>query len=154
MRLKPFLRRELTDLVGPVESRDALLRQLSERIAEAVAPVDAETMYQALIDRESKGPTSTPEGVAFPHAMIESVEGSFVGACKVNGGADFGQKGHPPSDLVFVLVGPPEAAWEHIRILARLARICHGIGALQRLRDAEDSQQLYDALVAEDERHV
>jgi mannitol/fructose-specific phosphotransferase system IIA component (Ntr-type) len=72
---------------------------------------------------------------------------------RVKGGVSFGHDKHPPADVIFTLVGPPESAWQHVSILARLARICHRPGALACLRGASDADSLYQCLVAEDERH-
>ena len=154
MKLNEFIRPELCWVMEPADSRDGVLRQLTDRIAEAEPAADAELIYASLIEREQKGATSTPEGVAFPHAMIKHAERSFVAAALLKGGVRFGHKAHPPSDVVFVLVGPAEAAWDHVRLLARLARICHTPGTLQALRAAADSEDLYRRVCAEDDRHV
>ncbi len=154
MKLNQFIRPELCWVLEPADSRDELLRQLTDRIAQVEPNADGDLIYSALIEREEKGTTSTPEGVAFPHAMIQQAEKSFIAAALVRGGVRFGHKAHPPSDLVFVLVGPTEAAWDHVRLLARLARICHTPGALQSLRSAENGEDLHRRLGAEDDRHV
>jgi len=52
------------------------------------------------------------------------------------------------------LVGPSERAWEHVRLLARLARVCTAPGALDRLRSADNADDLFNKLIAEDQRHV
>jgi PTS system nitrogen regulatory IIA component len=153
MNLESFVRPELCWVVEKAEGRDALLRDLTRRIAEQIDGVEAEPLFETLIDRESKGPTSTPDRVAFPHAMVEGVQSSFVATVVVKSGVKFGHKSHPKSQLVFVLVGPPEAAWDHIRLLARLARICHAPGAVERLFDSDDSKQLFSRLQKEDARH-
>ncbi len=154
MKLTEFIRPELCWVLDSAESRDDLLKQLTSRIGEAEPTVDADLIYAALIEREEKGSTSTPEGVAFPHAMIQQAERSFVAAAIVKRGVKFGHKAHPASDVIFVLVGPKEAAWDHVRLLARLARICHTPGALKAMRQAADGDGLHRCLVAEDNRHV
>ena len=108
----------------------------------------------ALLLRESKGATATPEGVALPHAMMEKMSRSFVAAMRLKGKVDFHSERCGPCDLVFVLVGPRNTAWEHVRILARIARVCSAPGALANLRKAKSAGDLYERLMKEDARHV
>ncbi len=153
MKLTSLIRPELTFVFDQTGSRNELLGMLADRIAGRVESIDAAGLEAALTAREEQGPTSTPEGVAFPHAMYEGAEETVVAAAHIKGGVDFGQKNHPPADIVFVLVGPPDSAWQHVSILARLARICHRPGALDCLRAASDGHALHDCLCAEDARH-
>jgi len=135
-------------------SRDTLLMDLCHRIAEVEPNVSPDKLYTALIAREAQGSTATQEGVALPHAMLEDMERSFVATALVRHRLRFGERTEPHVDLAFVLVGPEDSAWEHLRILARLARICHTSGALQHLRSAGDAEDLYSRLLEEDARHV
>ena len=153
MRLEPLIQPELTFVIDDAKGRDDLIGKLADRIADAIDGVDAAALEAALIACEEQAPTSTPEGVAFPHAMYDGVRDSFVAAALVPGGVKFGHRDHPPADVVFVLVGPAESAWQHVSVLARLARICHTPNALGAIRAAGDGQALYDCLCAEDARH-
>jgi nitrogen PTS system EIIA component len=153
MKLQPLIQPELSFILDEVAGRDQLLGQLADRIAGVRKQIDGVALEAALTHREQQEPTSTPQGVAFPHAMYEGAGETLVAAAVLKSGVSFGRKDHPPSDVVFVLVGPPESAWQHVSILARLARICHAPGALDRIRAACDGHSLYDALIAEDQRH-
>jgi len=153
MKLESLIDPELTLVLDDVEDRDSLLSTLAERLAAHIEDIDAKRLQQALIQREEQGPTSTPEGVAFPHAMYEGAGDTFVAVARVPGGVDFGHADHPPSDLVFAMVGPADSAWQHVSILARLARICHAPGAIDALRQCAESKSLFECLQAEDARH-
>lgn len=153
MKLTPLIQPELTWVFESVDSKQSLIEQMTRRIAEHVGQLNAEALQSALCERESQGPTSTPEAVAFPHAMLDDLTESFVAVCLVKGGVDFGHPDHPPCDLIFLLVGPRHAAWEHLSVLARLARICHTPGALEAMRAAGDGQALCSVICQEDDRH-
>ncbi|MBI1367804.1 MAG: hypothetical protein GC162_04030 [Planctomycetes bacterium] len=155
MKLTQYIRDNLAWVIdGEGQSRDELLHALSERVHAASSGIATETLYKALLEREGKGSTATPEGVALPHAMLDGITENFVAVALVRGGVDFQSPRVKSVDLVFMLIGPANQAWEHIRILARLARICHDPSGLARLRDAEDGADLYERLTAEDGRHV
>lgn len=153
MKLEPLIQPELMLVLDGVSSRDELLGKLSDHVASTISEIDAAALESALAARESHMPTSTPEGVAFPHAMYDGAPKTFVATVVLRKGVNFGSDKHPDSDVVFALVGAPESAWQHVSLLARLARICHAPGALKSLRAAADAEDLYQRLLAEDARH-
>jgi len=150
MKLSQFIKPEYCFVLENVESRDQLLRQLADKIAAAASDLDADTLYEALMAREAKGSTATPEGVALPHAMLEDISESIVALARVKGGVDFESANVESVNLVFLLVGQKDAAWEHISMLARIARMCHGIDCLQSFREANTGEELYELLIKED----
>ncbi|MEX2670797.1 MAG: PTS sugar transporter subunit IIA [Phycisphaeraceae bacterium] len=154
MKLRDYITEGRAYLLERPDSRDAVLKRLSEQAAAAETSIDPEQLYEALLEREAKGATAMPEGVALPHALLEGVEQNMVFVASVRGGVDFKAQRGGPVDLIFMLVGPKDAPWEHIRLLARIARICHTPGALDRLRESGSAAVLYERLVAEDKRHV
>lgn len=151
MRLEHYLHPDRTVVLNGVTTSEELLRRLAETASSA--GVDASEVEAALGEREKQAATSTPEGVAFPHALLEGVEETIVVAARAPEGVAMGKGDHPPSDIVFCMVGSAGAPWDHVRLLARLARIARGSGALDRIRKASDEAELYEALVSEDRSH-
>ena len=151
MRLEQYLDPERTLVLDDVGGVDELLGRLAS--AARSAGVDASELESSLRDRESRAPTSTPEGVAFPHALLESVDETLVVAAVVKGGVQLGKADHPPSDVIFCMVGSAKSPWDHVRLLARLARIARAEGALERFRSATSGEELYAELVREDRSH-
>ena len=151
MRLEHFLDAERTVVLTGVGSSAELLNRLASVASEA--GVDGAALESALAEREEQMPTSTPEGVAFPHALLAGLDETIVIAARVPDGVVMGKGDHPPADIVFCMVGAADKPWDHVRLLARLARIARGPGALDRLRKANDAAGFYEALVAEDRSH-
>jgi PTS system nitrogen regulatory IIA component len=154
MKLSDYIDSPLCWVLQDAEGCEPLLRLLAERIAAEVDTLDADHLFDALVAREQLGSTGTPEGIAMPHAMVAGLDRSFVAPALVCNGVDFRSTSASSADLIFVLVGPQDRAWEHVRLLARVARICHRPGALSYLRTADSGEQLYERLVEEDARHV
>ncbi len=154
MKLVDYIKPSLGFVVDGGQPCEALLDHLATSIADVESDLGAVALREALLSRERQGSTGTPEGIALPHAMLDDIDRSFVAAALVKGGADFRCAAGTPSDIVFVLVGPKSKAWEHVRLLARIARICHRPGALTYLRGASDGADLHRRLVEEDQRHV
>lgn len=153
MRLEPMLQPGAVLVLDGAASRDEVLAALS-RVAEAHTPgVTQGSLLAALVEREAKFPTGTPEGAAFPHALLAEISRTFVVPMLLRPGVRWSTQEHPPQDLVFGIFGSSDTPWEHVRLLARLARVCRGAGALGRLRAASDAAALMAALVEEDRRH-
>lgn len=154
MALEPHLRPDLILILDSCGTREALFDEICRAVNSHIPALDVAALKAKLIEREEQVPTSTPEGVAFPHALSPEIDTTLVVVARVKGGVTFGQPEHPPADLVFCMFGPSKSPWEHVRLLARLARLVHTEHARQSLRDATDAQALYDRLVTEDRAHA
>ena len=129
----------------------SLLKLLSDEMAPPTG-LASSTLEQALTERLRRGGVATPEGVAFPHAVINGVHRTVVGLLLVPGGVQF-DPGQPPSDLVFAIAGDAARPWEHVRLLARLSRITVDEGSRRRLRACQDDASLLATLLKEDAQH-
>ncbi|MEQ9617398.1 MAG: PTS sugar transporter subunit IIA [Phycisphaerales bacterium] len=152
MRLDTLLKRDRVLVLDACKDRNELFARLIEPV-DSLGP-SAEDLIDALKKREALGPTSTPDGVAFPHAMLEGITETALVVALVKGGTNFEVGDHPHCDLIFCMFGSPARPWEHVQLLARLARISRGDDALDRLRACTDNESLYAALAEEDRRHV
>lgn len=136
---------------GPVEAT-VLIRTFSEQMA-IQAGLAAPTLEQAFTERLRRGGVATPEGVAFPHAVIAGVQRTVVGLALVPGGVRL-DSAQPASDLIFAIAGDSARPWEHVRLLARLSRIAVDESARRRLRACQGPNDLYALLLEEDARHA
>jgi len=129
-----------------------LIRTFSEQMAQATG-LAATTLEQAFTERLRRGGVATPEGVAFPHAVIAGVQRTVVGLALLPGGVRL-DSAQPASDLVFAIAGDAARPWEHVRLLARLSRIAVDESARRRLRACPGDAELLEALLQEDARHA
>ncbi|MFM7809044.1 MAG: PTS sugar transporter subunit IIA [Planctomycetota bacterium] len=136
---------------GPTEAA-VLIRRLSEVMAGPTC-LAAPTLEQAFSERLRRGGVATPEGVAFPHAVIAGVHRTCVGLIFLPSGARL-DPNQPPSDLIFAIAGDAARPWEHVRLLARLSRIAVDESARRRLRAAPNDAALLAALLQEDASHA
>jgi Kef-type K+ transport system membrane component KefB/mannitol/fructose-specific phosphotransferase system IIA component (Ntr-type) len=81
-------------------------------------------------------------GVALPHALVPDLEGPLMFLGVSPDGIRFPQCAEPVH-LVFVLLGPQEERYEHLRLLTRVARIIRQAEDLEELREARDLSSLY-----------
>ena len=152
MKLGSLLQKDRILVIEACKDRDELFARLADAVPGLAESPDA--LIESLKAREELKPTSTPEGVAFPHAIRESIGETSLVVASIKGGTDFRNPDHPFCDLVFCMFGSPAKPWEHLQLIARLARISRGDEALDRLKACEDSESLYAALIEEDRSHV
>ena len=136
---------------APVEAT-VLIRTFAEQMASA-AGLASPTLEQAFTERLRRGGVATPEGVAFPHAVIAGVQRTVVGLALIPGGVRL-DSAQPASDLVFAIAGDAARPWEHVRLLARLSRIAVDESARRRLRECRSDDALLACLLQEDARHA
>lgn len=129
-------------------SKRQLLRELAELVARDLG-VDPETILEALLEREKLGSTAIGEGIAIPHARVESIDdlvGAFIRLVK---GVDFDALDEEPVDLIFLLLAPAAtSSAEHLRILAKLARALRDPELREALRHAETPERVLELLAA------
>jgi len=151
--IENLLNPDLTFILNDLESRDALFERMAAAVHRRIPDLDPAALVKRLQEREEQGPTSVPEGVAFPHALTPEITQTLVLVCLLRPGVDFGVAAHPESDIIFGIFGPVTEPWSHVRLLARLARIARAESARQRIRAAAEEQAVFELLVQEDRQH-
>jgi len=125
-------------------------RQTLAVIAEIAARnlgLEAADILEALAEREQAGSTGVGHGVAAPHARLEGLErmrGVFV---RLEQPVEFEAVDDQPVDLIFALFAPPDAGAEHLRELARVARMLRQAELRQQLRQARTADVIHALLV-------
>jgi PTS system nitrogen regulatory IIA component len=154
LRLADYVREDLVLFDLPPLDKAGLIRALAEAIAGRLSQVDEGLLLERLTAREAQQSTAIGRGLALPHAMLPGLERSVVVVARASAALDFAALDAQPVDLFFVLLSPPGGTSEHLRVLARLARILDDEGTLERLRRAADAGDLFARMLAEDARHA
>ncbi|WP_322867322.1 PTS sugar transporter subunit IIA [Aquicoccus sp. G2-2] len=145
MELTSILKPEAVRVISAASSKKRLLNELGE-IAHAVYGLDPTIATEALLERESLGPTGVGRGVALPHARVDNIDqvlGAFVLLEKP---VDFSSVDRQPVDLAFALFAPKENGVEHLKALARVSRTLRDEAICEKLRANGDPSTLYTIL--------
>ncbi|MBR9841531.1 MAG: PTS transporter subunit EIIA [Rhodobacteraceae bacterium] len=145
MDLSKILKPEAVKVVSSASSKKRLLHAIGE-VAESAYDLNAARVVEALLERESLGPTGVGHGVALPHARLEgldSVVGAFVLLEKP---VDFNSVDRQPVDIAFALFAPEDAGVEHLKALALVSRTLRENAICAKLRANQDTQTLYSIL--------
>jgi PTS system nitrogen regulatory IIA component len=145
----------LSDLLAPKAVVSALkasdkkeaIQGLAARLG-ALINRDPNEIFEVLLQRERLGSTGIGDGVAIPHAKLAKLE-KLVGVfARLDKPIDFDALDGEPVDLVFVLLAPEAAGADHLKALARIARLLRDPKVAEKLRAAQDSDQMFAVLTA------
>jgi PTS system nitrogen regulatory IIA component len=145
MNLSTILKPDAVKVLSSCTSKKRLFHDLSE-LAEGSYGFDASDVIDALIERESLGPTGVGHGIALPHARMKNVErvcGIFL---RLEKPIDFDSVDRQPVDLVFALLAPESAGVEHLKALALVSRTMRDADMRAKLRANSDPDTLYSIL--------
>jgi len=134
-------------------SKRQLLQDLADE-ASAACGLDAKTVLDALIQREKLGTTAVGDGIAIPHAKVSGLPklvGFFVRLARP---VDFDALDDKPVDIIFLLLAPEHGSAEHLKALARIARVLRDPVLCGRLRQASTADRAFALLTGRPESHA
>src|ERR671930_1656349 len=143
----------LTDLVAPnaiipalkVNSKKQVLQELAAKAAELCGQ-NERTILETLQQREKLGSTGVGNGIAIPHGKLAKLDRLFGLFARLDRPVDFEALDGQPVDLVFVLLAPEAAGADHLKALARIARLLRDADVARKLRQSRDAEALYAVL--------
>jgi nitrogen PTS system EIIA component len=143
----------LLDFVSPeaiapslrVTSKKQALQELSAQAAR-LSGVEEAAIFEALLQRERLGSTGIGEGLAIPHGKLPGLAKLFGLVARLEKPIDFEALDGQPVDILFLLLAPEGAGADHLKALARAARVLRQPGAMERIRAARDAAALYAVL--------
>jgi PTS system nitrogen regulatory IIA component len=154
MRLSDFLDPALVVCDLQVKDSRDLLSQISERVCKLHPGLDKKVLLAKLKEREEKSSSGLECGVAVPHAMVPGVEKAICVAIRLAGNIDVQTVDGSMVCIVFALISPSDAVATHIRLLARIARLCSDPAFIDKMLEAKDAAALHQVILTEDNRHV
>src|SRR5713101_1733352 len=143
----------LIDLVAPtavipalkVTSKKQVLQELSAKAAKLTGQ-NERVIFETLLQREKLGSTGVGNGIAIPHGKLAKLERLFGLFARLERPVDFEALDGQPVDLVFLLLAPEAAGADHLKALARIARLLRDPNIAKKLRNSRDANSLYAVL--------
>ncbi|MGA7454102.1 MAG: PTS IIA-like nitrogen regulatory protein PtsN [Rhodoplanes sp.] len=143
----------LNDLVAPqavipalkVNNKKQALQEIAARAAELTGRPEREIL-DVLMQRERLGSTAIGNGIAIPHGKLPKLDRLFGLFARLDRPIDFEALDGQPVDLIFLLLAPENAGADHLKALARIARLLRDPDIIRLLRDSTDREALYAVL--------
>lgn len=145
MQFAEIIKPEAIRVLNGVTSKKRLMHELGAS-AEAIYGLNAASTVEALLDRETLGPTGVGQGVALPHARLEGLDRVAGVMVLLQTPIDFASVDRQPVDLVFALFAPTNAGVEHLRALALVSRTLRDNSVCAKLRANDNPATLYAIL--------
>jgi len=142
-----FLNTDRVTISLDIQSKKRLLEHIAEMFAAHHERIQADEVFEKLIERERLGSTGLGQGIALPHARINGLDQAYASFIRLKQGIDFDTIDNSPVDLILALLVPENANEEHLQILAGLARFFSDASNCQQLRETNDTQTLVELIV-------
>jgi nitrogen PTS system EIIA component len=146
----------LTDLVAPnavipalkVNSKKQVLQELAAKAAQLTGQAER-SVFETLMQREKLGSTGVGNGIAIPHGKLAKLGKLFGLFARLDRPVDFEALDGQPVDLLFLLLAPETAGADHLKALARVARLLRDADVARKLRESRDAEAIYAVLTME-----
>ncbi len=143
----------LTDLIAPaavipalkVNGKKQAIQELAARAAELTGQSER-AILEVLLQREKLGSTGVGNGIAIPHGKLPKLGRLFGLFARLERPIDFEALDSQPVDLVFLLLAPEAAGADHLKALARVARLLRDPEVTRKLRESGDADAIYAVL--------
>lgn len=143
----------LTDLIAPnavipvlkVTSKKQAIQDLAAQAGQLTGHSER-TIAEILLQREKLGSTGVGNGIAIPHGKLPKLGKLFGMFARLERPVDFEALDGQPVDLIFLLLAPETAGADHLKALARIARLLRDPDIGQKLRASQDADALYAVL--------
>ena len=143
----------LNDLIAPnailpalkVNNKKQVLQELAARAA-VLSGQNERAVFDILMQREKLGSTAIGNGIAIPHGKMATLNRLFGLFARLDRPVDFDALDNQPVDLVFLLLAPESAGADHLKALARVARLMRDANVTHKLRASQDAESLYAVL--------
>jgi PTS system nitrogen regulatory IIA component len=140
----------LTDIIAPnaivpalkVNNKKQAIQELAAQAAKLTG-LNARTVLEVLQQRERLGSTAVGNGVAIPHGKLPKLGSLFGMFARLEKPIDFEALDNQKVDLVFLLLAPETAGADHLKALAKIARLLRDPEIARKLRESQDADALY-----------
>ncbi len=149
MTLSEILKPEAIKVIASASSKKRLLHEIGE-LAHGVYGYHSGAVVDALMERETLGPTGVGHGVALPHARLPEVTDMSAAFILLEKPVNFDSMDRQPVDVVMALFAPEEAGVEHLKALALVSRTLRSPDLCAKLRANLDASTLF-ALLTQDQ---
>ena len=140
---------ELNDLLASgsivpllkASSKKQAIQELSERAAHLTG-LPQRQIFEKLLQRERLGSTGVGHGVAIPHGKLAELDRIHGVIALLDKPVNFDAMDDQPVDIVFLLLAPEGAGADHLKALARIARVLRNEETLAKLRAATECDEI------------
>lgn len=130
-----------------VSSKKQAIQCISEKAAE-ITGLNEREIFETLLQRERLGSTGVGSGIAIPHGKLPSLDKIYGVMARLERPISFDAMDDQPVDIIFLLLAPEGAGADHLKALAKIARVLRDGDMVNKIRATADPEALYSVLLA------
>jgi fructose-specific phosphotransferase system IIA component len=150
MRLTDILKPENIKVPLEATTKNAAIAELVHLLAVNGQVTDEKKVLDSVLERESTRTTGIGNGLAIPHGKCAGTADLVMAIGKPAQPIDFQSIDGRPVSVIWMLTSPPDKTGPHIHALARISRLMTIDKFQQALRAAKTSEEVYNAIVAQE----
>ncbi len=152
--LKEFLSAGRIDWNLEGNSREDVVRSLTDLLAKKAAIENPDSVFDAVMERERIMSTGLENQVAIPHARIVGIKKPIVAVGRHVDGIDFDGSDGKPARLIFMILTPADQPNDQLEILQSIGKTIRRGPFVEKLIDSENATEFLAALKLKDEQEA
>ena len=147
MSLNDLIAQDAIIAMLKASSKKQVIQEMAEKAAR-ITDLPSRTIFDQLLQRERLGSTGIGHGIAIPHARVPGITRLTGVFARLDKPIDFDAVDDEPVDLVFMLMAPEGEGADHLKALARIARVLRDTNNTSKIRASRDAAAIYGVLNA------
>lgn len=156
MQIKDLLKRNLMIMELKSSNKMDVIDEIAQKFFDEGIVGSKEEFKEGLIKRESETSTALGEGIAMPHAKVDTVKEPAVLFAKKAEGLDYEALDGEDSFVFFSIAVPNGENNLHVQTLAKLSKMILKEGFIDKLKAANSPDEVYEIIdsYSEEEKKV
>ena len=146
MRLTDVLNEDFVNISLSGTNRDECIKELIGKLATAQTINSADSIFDAVLEREKIMTTGVGNGIAIPHCKHSDSPNFSVCLGIQQKGVDFQSIDKKNVTIIFLLVGPENNPGLHIKLLSRISRLMSNEELRQQLLECKSNKEAFDLI--------
>jgi mannitol/fructose-specific phosphotransferase system IIA component (Ntr-type) len=146
LNITDHLKKENIFLNATLDNKPDVLKYISDVCVDNGIIRDPELLHKGLIEREQTMSTGVGGGLGFPHTTNPETRTASVILIRLAKPIDFDALDHLPVDIIIGLIFPAADPGIHVRMLARVSRLCQNPDFLNAIKEAKDTGRLIEQI--------
>jgi amino acid transporter/mannitol/fructose-specific phosphotransferase system IIA component (Ntr-type) len=147
MILAPYVHHAVVGHRLQVNRKAELFKIIGDMIRDTEVSASAQSVVNALTERERQQNTALREGVAISAPTVESLRHTELVIVTLDRAIDYQSSGRPMVDVILLVLAPRADRQSQLWVLERLARMALRSDLLRRLREADDEDTIRQAVL-------
>ena len=146
MRLTDVLNENFVNITLSGTNRDECIKELIDKLVAAKTINNADSIFDAVLEREKIMTTGVGNGIAIPHCKHSDSRNFSICLGIQKKGIDFQSIDKKDVNIIFLLVGPENNPGLHIKFLSRISRLMSNEELRQQLLECKSDKEAFDLI--------